>query len=596
MRWNLCSCIEWFVDLCFLNEFAESQSMESMHLASFPGNHDLTDIGLGTGSGNYRTNLADGGPRHRLGSPVYLGQTVDGEFNAQPQVSALGDDNDGSVVDEDGVVVSNLVPGLTATFSVSATNQTAVEAVLRAEVDLNQNGSFLDPGERQIKVVPPDSSELGVQFDFEIPPGLAVGERIASRFRISTDAMLANQVAPATLRDGEVEDHSFVLSAGLDWGDLPDRCPGARAGDFNRGGVLPDYRTLAIDNGPSHVITPNLAIIDDRGSDNDNVDPEIDGQPDAPATGDDLDGNHDDLTLLTALTRLEFVPSALGVDHSAVELSIVISQAVKNTTGSNATFYAFMDTNRDGDFEDPGEKVTTIIPGDGSVDSVNSEFDAVVPWPGVQDLEESFALRCRISSDPGLGANGPAPDGEVQDDILNFPLSIGNPRPTLVTPDIEGGELIQLTGPEITVPLGVPFSPQSSQVRPEGIQNAQNLLWSLLLNGEIAAGGALNLDAGVVSSLGVGSHPVTHSFEDIANGNLYVIRFFLRIVDLPGYSDWASASDLPASLNRPAQDADEDGVSNLVEFALGGRPDLAEGSPKTLVSVHGGDYLTMSYA
>ncbi|MDB2674025.1 hypothetical protein N9Y81_03635 [Akkermansiaceae bacterium] len=89
---------------------------------------------------------------------------------------------------------------------------------------------------------------------------------------------------------------------------------------------------------------------------------------------------------------------------------------------------------------------------------------------------------------------------------------------------------------------------------------------------------------------------MTHSFEDIANGNLYVIRFFLRIVDLPGYGDWANASDLPASLNRPGQDPDEDGLSNLMEFALGSRPDLAEGSPKTLVSVHGGDYLTMSYA
>jgi hypothetical protein len=268
---------------------------------------------------------------------------------------------------------------------------------------------------------------------------------------------------------------------------------------------------------------------------------------------------------------------------------------VQNTTGSDATFYAFVDTNRDGDFEDPGEKVTTIIPGDGSVDSVNSEFDAVVPWPGVQDWEESFALRCRLSSDPGLGANGPAPDGEVQDDILNFFLSIGNPRPALVTPDIEGGELIQLTGPEITVPLGVPFSPQSSQVRPEGIENVQNPRWSLLLNGEIAVGGALNLDAGVVSSLGVGSHPVTHSFEDIETGDFYVIRFFLRIVDLPGYGEWASASDLPASLNRPGQDPDEDGLTNLVEFALGSRPDLAGGSPKTPVSVGGGDYLTMSY-
>ncbi len=37
-------------------------------------------------------------------------------------------------------------------------------------------------------------------------------------------------------------------------------------------------------------------------------------------------------------------------------------------------------------------------------------------------------------------------------------------------------------------------------------------------------------------------------------------------------------------------------MSNLVEFALGSRPDLAGGSQKTPVSVDGSDYLTMSYA
>ncbi len=556
---------------------------------------DLSDIGPSTGPNNYRTNLSDGGPRHGIGRPVYLGQTVDGEPNARSHASALGDDIDGSPDDEDGVSVSQLVPGLTATFTISTTNQTADRAYLRAAVDLNQNGSFADPGERQAQPVLTGTAQLPIDFDFPIPPELPVGTSLATRFRISTDPLMIDNPNQASLNDGEVEDHVFIVTAGVDWGDLPDRCPGNRAGNFDRGGFLPDYQTLAIDNGPSHLITPGLAIINDSGSPDRHVDPEADGQPNSEATGDDTDGNHDDLLLQTAVINQSYTPNPLGADHSKFELAMAISQAVENTTGLDATFYAFMDTNRDGDFIDPGERFTAIIPGDGSVEQVVATFDTVVPWPGLLNWNESFALRCRISTDPNLGPNGPAPDGEVQDDIVSVVLSTANPRPVIVDP-ADPGELIQLNGEPMTVPLGVPFFPLLEALIPEGILDPQNPVWSILLNGNVIAGGAINFTPATMSQLGVGAHPVTLTFGDADTGNRYVIRFMLRIVDLPGYAAWANTSNLPASYNRPEQDFDLDGLSNLLEFALGSRADLPGSLPSTKLSAgDSSSYLTLSY-
>lgn len=484
---------------------------------------DLPDLGPGTGPGNHRTNLAGGGPRHRLGRPVYLGLGVDGEFNAQPLASALGDDQSGEG-DEDGVTARNVIPGLPATFTVTATNETPENALLLAEIDLNQNGSFSDPGERQSRLVLSGSSQSSFEFTFDLPLNLSPGTQLATRFRISTDPLLWANPDLATVHDGEVEDHLFDLTAGLDWGDLPDRSPGTRAGFPDLPWALPDYRTLAADNGPSHVIVPGLAIVNDSGSIDVNIDADLDGQPGLLANGDDEDGNHDDLNLLTALTRQNFVFSPFGADHSHLDLTFVTRQLVENRTGEDTTFYAFFDANRDGDFDDPGEKQTTIVPSSDVPTDVVSEFHATVPWPGLLDWQEKFALRCRLSTDPNLGPNGPAPDGEVQDDIISAQLAISNPRPAIAGP---GGvpEPIQLSGSTVTVPLGLAFSPRVHSFLPPEISHPQNPIWSLAAHNRVDAGGVVNFAAEDVNDLGLGVFPMTLSFEDRDTGNLYVVAF-----------------------------------------------------------------------
>ena len=72
------------------------------------------------------------------------------------------------------------------------------------------------------------------------------------------------------------DDHDLepVTVVTYDWGDLPDGAAGVGPGD---------YQTLASNGGPSHLIIPGLRI----GAQEDD---ELNGQPNASATGDDVNG------------------------------------------------------------------------------------------------------------------------------------------------------------------------------------------------------------------------------------------------------------------------------------------------------------------
>jgi hypothetical protein len=277
-----------------------------------------------------------------------------------------------------------------------------------------------------------------------------------------------------------------------------------------------------------------------------------------------------------------------------LDIELAIRQAVNNTSGSDATFYAFLDGNRDGDFDDPGEVQSTVVPGDGSVIEVTEEFAFTIPWPGVLDWQESFALRCRISSDPNLGPNGPAPDGEVQDDIITIEFSIDSPRLNI----IEGPELFLLDGNDVVAALDTPLTISPSDIAPASVGQIINPLWSLLLQGNVTSAAALNLSAADINGLGLGSHPVTLTFSDPLVGEDYAIRFFLRIVDLPGYAAWATDNGLGNNIGRPEYDADGDGASNLLEYALGSQPDIPNSIPLSSATLTGTgvpSYLRMSY-
>ncbi len=171
---------------------------------------DLPDTGAGSGTGNYSTQAADGGPSHPIVAGLALGTNEDGESDGQQSVGADGDDLAGAPDDEDGVDPGELVLGIgdPAVIDVAVTNTTAGSANVCGFIDWNGDGDFGDASEAAGPVAAAASGTVQLNFG-NVPVG-AVAATYA-RFRLSTDAG-CSPVGAAT--DGEVEDYPAVVGAG----------------------------------------------------------------------------------------------------------------------------------------------------------------------------------------------------------------------------------------------------------------------------------------------------------------------------------------------------------------------------------------------
>jgi len=149
----------------------------------------------------YSTKLVNDGARHNIVSSVYLGRTVDGEADGQPNATATGDDIAGTD-DEDGVVfVNDFVPGESTTVQVTA----SVAGALNAWIDWNADGDW-DDADEQIAVDRSMTPGLNT-LTIAVPERAAPGKTFA-RFRFSTARGLrCNGLAP----DGEVEDYQIEI-------------------------------------------------------------------------------------------------------------------------------------------------------------------------------------------------------------------------------------------------------------------------------------------------------------------------------------------------------------------------------------------------
>ena len=176
-----------------------------------------------------------------------------------------------------------------------------------------------------------------------------------------------------------------VQSLPRDYGDAPDASAGTAAGN---------YQTTAADNGPSHVIIPNL-YLGRQGPDNDTgALQNVDADADDKANIDDEDG----------VAVLPIITTATGAVN-------VMMTALNNTT-QPATLACWIDFNRDGDFLDTGERAAAIVNSAPSRQSVILTFSGFpVPTPGAS------YLRCRLANVASEVATptGPASSGEVED-------------------------------------------------------------------------------------------------------------------------------------------------------------------------------------
>ena len=170
-----------------------------------------------------------------------------------------------------------------------------------------------------------------------------------------------------TLEQALLGQHGVISICPEDFGDAPD----------------PTYPTLLASNGARHVIVPGFFL----GA---SVDPEPDGQPNATATGDDIDGNDDEDGV--AFTTLLIPGQPAGVTVSASVPGLL---------------NAWIDFNGNGSWGDPGEQIFTnllLLPGPNPV-------GFGVP---AGSLSGPTFARFRFSSAP-VSFDGLAPDGEVED-------------------------------------------------------------------------------------------------------------------------------------------------------------------------------------
>lgn len=365
------------------------------------------EVSIGGGSADYGdapspypTLERDGGASHVPGGPR-LGLQEDTEADGQPDADALGDDrNPPGSDDEDGVTfLSPIVPGTTATVEVRVSGNFEI-AFLDAWIDFGADGSWAESGDQifRAKPVSAGTNLLSFTVPFELRPGDTF-----ARFRISTVRQGLGPKGPA--EDGEVEDYRVTLSASdLDFGDAPGR-----------------YPTMLNADGARHRISPGFHL----GA---RIDTERDGQPDASATGDDLNppGAADDEDGVFFLT-----PISPG--QTARVLVILTAPLNPNGGPGFGVLNAWLDFNRNESWADAGEQIFTnrVIQGGSNILSFAVPASAV---PGT-----TFA-RFRLDREGGLSFRGFAAAGEVEDYQVNIQqqLDFGDappPYPTLLRDD-----------------------------------------------------------------------------------------------------------------------------------------------------------------
>lgn len=227
----------------------------------------LSSYDFGDAPFPYPTLLRDPGSIYRAAAFwMMLGQTdVDTEPNGQPNAFAMGDDNMDRD-DEDGVVLetpwAGLLPHLYADAVVDFSCCTLLEknGLLDAWIDYDRNGAW--ENDEQIfnsEILTPGSIHT---LTFRVPATAEPGTTFARYVLTSQDPADTNS---SGIPYGEVEDHLAYILPIYDFGDAP-----------------PPYPTLRNDPGSIY-----RACFGGRFSLGNEVDGELDGQPDENAMGDD---------------------------------------------------------------------------------------------------------------------------------------------------------------------------------------------------------------------------------------------------------------------------------------------------------------------
>lgn len=362
--------------------------------------------------GGYATRLARGGPFHRIDpTGPSLGPRLDPEGDGQPDAAALGDDRVDALNtdDEDGLISAAVLASGALRFEVVARVPPGVSAFLDVWVDLDDSCSFeqlappLTGGLDYVLVRRPVANGANV---LTTAPGLKdpADQLGYTRLRISrAGTAFPTGGAP----DGEVEDYFLV---GLDFGDAPGSADPARP-QFPGG-----YPTTLAQDGARHIATASVRLgdrIDADGLANGRFD----------AAEDDENQPQDDEDGFTFLGGFTLKTITLGADtFDALEVVRGTQARLLPLPSTNGKLNAWVDWNRDGDWDDAGEQVFTnedVSP------QMSPNQALVLPVPADAGLGYTYA-RFRFNRFGNLSFQGGASEGEVEDYLLRVVESGGS--------------------------------------------------------------------------------------------------------------------------------------------------------------------------
>jgi hypothetical protein len=341
---------------------------------------DFGDAPDGIGTNLFPTLLGSNGARHSISPDIYLGSFVDAEPDGQPNLAATGDDMDlvypSAGDDENGVTfTSQIKSGSMATLNVVA----SVDGYLDAWMDFNGDGQWTATAEHVLTTVPLAAGTNNLSFN--IPSSATPGTSYL-RFRFRDYIEPLNYYGAA--ENGEVEDYRIEIMDGsqtpVDWGDAPESSQP----------FFLTYPTTQARNGAAHIIDQDIYL-------GEFVDAEPNGQPNATATGDDID----------------LLYPSMGDDEDGVSLpaSVVPGTTVTIEVVASVDGYldAWMDFNLDNSWFTPIEHIfdmQALVAGSNTL-----TFNV----PATAVAGQSY-LRFRFRDYAGpLSFTGIADNGEVED-------------------------------------------------------------------------------------------------------------------------------------------------------------------------------------
>lgn len=367
---------------------------------------DLPDPCVAGGAAGRYPTLAPLGPAHYFANGPILGALADGEPNGQPNPFATGDDMAGAA-DEDGLLAIRATTGGNGALDMDIAVTIPAPlfgAFVTGWIDFNDDCQFNDApfpaGERIFNAL----LVLNGLNVLTTPPGveqpLGAGPK-ALRLRIHS---LGGLPPTGLASNGEVEDY-FIDLDGEDYGDAPSSVDPTQP-EFPGG-----YPTTLAQNGARHAIDESFRL----GTYVD-ADVAVDGQYDA--LEDDLNQQQDDedgIRLLDGFgtgTHPEAGPYATLQPGQLARLLPLPS--------TDGRLDAWIDWNRDGDWDDDGEQIFASVDIGPNMD----EDDALeIMAPSDASLGFTYA-RFRLSKQGGLAPTGFAITGEVEDMLLQVVKSI----------------------------------------------------------------------------------------------------------------------------------------------------------------------------